>query len=332
MPGRREPRRRGRRGRGRGHRGRHRRRAPRVHRGSLATDLRPRPRRPAGPGRGPAGARPRRHRPNGVARHGQAPGRERVRRGRRGLRVPPLRADRRRGGRSRRRHRQPRRRQPDRARAGRRLRAGDAVELPAAPGVVEGRAVPGRRQHVRAQAERAHATHGDPPDEASRRGRAPGRSRQPGAGCRPDCRCAALDRPAGRPRLVHRRPRDRAPDHGGRIRDREEGRPRARRQEPQHRLRRRRPRGGPRLRADRSVPPLRPGLLGRRPAAGRGVGARRVRRFARRARWTDPARRTVRREGRDRAADQCATPREGGGVRRPRSRRGRHAPSGWRAS
>ena len=66
-------------------------------------------------------------------------------------------------------------------------------------------------------------------------------------------------------------------------RHREEGRPRARRQEPQHRLRRRRPRHRPRLRAHRGLPALRPGLLGRRPAARRGVDPRRVRRRAGRA-------------------------------------------------
>ena len=83
---------------------------------------------------------------------------------------------------------------------------------------------------------------------------------------------------------VHRRPAHRPPGDGRGRSHREEGRPRARRQEPQHRLRRRRPRGRPRLRAHRRLPPLRPGLLGRRPAAGRGGDPRRVRRRARRAR------------------------------------------------
>ena len=96
-------------------------------------------------------------------------------------------------------------------------------------------------------------------------------------------RRAAVDRPPRRPGLLHRRPRDRPPDHGRGRGDGEEGRPRARRQEPQHRLRRRRPRGRPRLRPDRRLPALRPGLLGRRPAARRGVGPRRLRRRARRA-------------------------------------------------
>ena len=47
--------------------------------------------------------------------------------------------------------------QPDRARADRRLRPDHAVELPAAADLVEGRAGAGRRQHLRAQAERADA-------------------------------------------------------------------------------------------------------------------------------------------------------------------------------
>ena len=141
--------------------------------------------------------------------------------------------------------------------------------------------VPGRRQHVRAQAERAHPAHRDPADAAARGGRPARRRRQPRARHRPRGRRAAVDRPARRPGLVHRRPRDRPPDHGRRRRHGEEGRPRARRQEPQHRVRRRRPRGRARLRADRGVPALRPGLLGRRPAGRRGVDPRRVRRRAR---------------------------------------------------
>ncbi len=38
--------------------------------------------------------------------------------------------------------------------------------------VLEGRALPGRRQHLRPQAERAHPAHRDPADAAARRGRA----------------------------------------------------------------------------------------------------------------------------------------------------------------
>ena len=63
-------------------------------------------------------------------------------------------------------------RQPRGARAGRRLRADHALELPAAAGLLEGRPLPRRRQHLRAQAERADAAHRDPPDAAARGGRA----------------------------------------------------------------------------------------------------------------------------------------------------------------
>ena len=163
--------------------------------------------RPAAAGRRPARARHGRRRPDGVARHRQAPGRERVRRRRRRLGLPPLRPGRRRGRRPDGRHRQPRRGQPDRARADRRLRPDHAVELPAAPGLVEGRALPGRRQHVRAQAERAHPAHRDPPDAAARGGRAARRRRQPRARRRPGGGRAAGRGPAGRPGLLHRRPR-----------------------------------------------------------------------------------------------------------------------------
>ena len=119
-----------------------------------------------------ARARHRHHRQGRVARHRQAPGRERVRRRRHRVGRPALRPHRRRRGRPDGRHRQPRCGQPHRARAGRRLRPDHAVELPAAPGLLEDRALPRRRQHVRPQAQRAHAAHRDPPDEAARRGRA----------------------------------------------------------------------------------------------------------------------------------------------------------------
>ena len=90
--------------------------------------------------------------------------RERDRHRRRDQRLPSLRPRRRQRGGPRRRHRASRRRQPGRARAGRRVRADHAVELPAAAGVLEGRAGPRRRLHVRAQAERALPAHRDPPD------------------------------------------------------------------------------------------------------------------------------------------------------------------------
>ena len=104
--------------------------------------------------------------------------------------------------------------------------------------------VPRGRQHLRAQAERAHPAHRDPPDAAARRGRA-ARGRRPTSslGAGPERGRAAQRGPARRPGVVHRRARHRQADHGRRRRHGEEGRARARRQEPQHRLRRRRPRG-----------------------------------------------------------------------------------------
>ena len=297
--------------------------------GPWPTHVGPRARRPPAPHRRPARAGRRRGRRGRVDGHRQAAGRERVRRRRRGLRVPPLRPHGGRGLRPHRRHRQPRRGQPGRPRAARRLRADRPLELPAAPGQLEGRALPGRRQHVRAQAERADAAHEHPSDAAARGGRAAGRRRQPGARCRTRGGRAARGGHPGRPGLLHRRAADRPAHHGGGRGNREEGRPRAGRQEPQHRLRRRRPRGRARLRADRRLPPLRPGLLGRRPAAGAGGDPRRLRRRARRPGRHHPAGRAARREGRDRAADQRRAPRQGGGVRRRRARRGGRAPLRW---
>ena len=117
-----------------------------------------------------------------VARHRQAARRERVRRRRRRLGLPPLR--------------------PGAAAedAGRVVDTGNPdvvsrvvhepvgvcglitpVELPAAAASVEGRALPRRRQHLRAQAQRAHAAHRDPPDAPPRGGRAARGRRQPRA-------------------------------------------------------------------------------------------------------------------------------------------------------
>ena len=75
--------------------------------------------------------------------------------------------------------------------------------------VLEGRALPGRRQHVRAQAQRADAAHRDPPDAAARGGRPAGRGRQPRPRRRAGGRRAALRGPPRRPGVVHRRPGDR---------------------------------------------------------------------------------------------------------------------------
>ena len=159
-----------------------------------------------------------------------------------------------------------------------------ALELPAAPGLLEGRALPGRRQHLRPQAERADPAHQHPPDAAARGGRPARRAS-----------ATSSSAPVPRPRRpLAEDPRvDLVSFTGGLVTGRavmasaaadgQEGRPRARRQEPQHRLRRRRPRGGPRLRPHRGLPALRPGLLGRRAAAGGGVHPRRLRRRAGRA-------------------------------------------------
>ncbi len=155
------------------HRRRHRGRPPRLRARALAAAAVPRAGRPAAAGRRPARAGRRRGGADGVARHREAPRRGRVRRRRRGVGLPALRPRRRRGRRPGGRHRQRRRGQPDRARADRGLRPDHAVELPAAPGLLEGRAVPRRRQHVRPQAQRADAALRHPPDAAPRGGRAP---------------------------------------------------------------------------------------------------------------------------------------------------------------
>ena len=76
--------------------------------------------------------------------------------------------------------------------------------------VLEGRALPGRRQHLRAQAQRAHPAHEHPPDAAARGGRAarrasatsssaPGRAparRWPRTRASTWCRSPAASRPA----------------------------------------------------------------------------------------------------------------------------------------
>ena len=262
----------------------------------------------------------------GVARHRQAARRERVRRRRRRLGLPLLRPGRRRGRRPDRRHRQPRRGQPGRARAGRRLRPDHAVELPAAAGVVEGRALPGRGQHVRAQAERAHPAHRDPPDAAARGGRPAGRRRQPRARRRRRGRCAA-------------RPTDPRVDLVSFTGGLETGR----------RIM---------AAAAATVKKVALELGGKNPNivfadadlevaldyaltavflhSGQvcSAGARLiveesihdefVDELVERAE-RDPARRAVRRQGRDRPADQRRAPRQGRGVRRRRDRRGRDA-------
>ncbi len=169
---------------------------------------------------------------------------------------------------------QPDVRQPRRARADRRLRPDHAVELPAAADRLEGRALPRRGQHVRAQAQRADPAHRDPADGPARGGRRARRASANlvlGAGPAPAhrsartrastwCRSPAAWRPASgswprRPRTVKKV----ALELGGKnpnvvfadadLDDRA------------------------RLRADRGLPALRAGLLGRRPAGRRGVAS-----------------------------------------------------------
>ena len=163
-----------------GHRGRDRRGARGLRRRRLAGHQCPRARRPAAARGRPAPARQGRARPDGVARHRQAPGRERDRHRRRDQRLPPLRPGGRRRGRSGGRHGHALGGQPRRPRARRGLRPDHAVELPAAAGVLEGRPGARRRLHVRAQAQRALAAHRHPPDAPPGRGRTACGRRQPG--------------------------------------------------------------------------------------------------------------------------------------------------------
>ena len=294
----------GRGGRGRpgGHRGRHRGGPPRLPRGPLAEHPGPRARRPA------AAASP----TCSSGTRDEVAEVESLDTGKRLVeseydvadvvsRLPPLRAGRRRGRRPGGRHRQPRRGQPGRARAGRRLRADHAVELPAAPGR-RGRSRPclaagntfvlkpsELTPHTAIHLMRLLEEAGLPAGVGNL---VLGAGPEAGAPLSEDPRVDLVSFTGGLE--TGRRIMAAAAGHG------EEGRAGARRQEPQHRLRRRRPRGRPRLRPDRGLPALRPGLLGRRPAGGRGVDPRRVRRRAGRAGRPDPARRAVRREGRDR--------------------------------
>ena len=71
------------------------------------------------------------------------------------------------------------------------------VELPAAPGLLEGRALPRGRQHVRAQAQRADPAHRHPPDAPARGGRAARRRRQPRARRRAGARVRRCPRTPG---------------------------------------------------------------------------------------------------------------------------------------
>ena len=157
----------------------------------------------------------------------------------------------------------PERPEPDRLRAGRRVRADRAVELPAPPDELEDRAGAGRRNTAVMKPASYTPLTDDPPDPPARGGRrhrrgvvnlvlGPGRARRPGAG----------RQPRRRPHLADRRARRRPGAAARRGGQRQAGRPRARRQEPEHRLRRRRLRDGRRQRPDRGLRPFRPGLLG----------------------------------------------------------------------
>ena len=103
----------------------------------------------ARPRRRPDRPRPRGDGPPRDAQHRQGDAREPLGHGRRRARLPLLRRPRRQGGRPPRRRGQPGRAQPDRLRAGRRVRAHRAVELPAPPDELEDRAGARGRQHAR---------------------------------------------------------------------------------------------------------------------------------------------------------------------------------------
>ena len=190
---------------GRRHRVRHRRRPGRLRHRSLGSHQRTRAGRRPAPGRAAAPARQGRDGADGVARHRQALRRERDRHRRRHQRLPPLRPGGRCGSGPGRRHRPRRRGQPGGARSRRGLRADHPLELPAAAGLVEGRARARGGLHLRPEAERALPAHRDPPDEAARRGRRAGRRREPGRRRRTERRCPAERGPEGRPGLLHRR-------------------------------------------------------------------------------------------------------------------------------
>ena len=171
--------------------------------------------------------------------------------------------------------------QPDRARADRRLRPDHAVELPAAADLLEGRARAGRRQHLRAQAERAHAVDRDPADAVPRpRPACPPASatscsapaRRPARRCRPTPTSTWSRSPAGCSTGKHlmaaaaETVKKVALELGGK---------------------------NPNIvfadadldvaldyRAHRGLPALRPGVLGRRPAGRAGVDQGRLRRRA----------------------------------------------------
>ena len=181
------------------------------------------------------------------------------------------------------------------ARAGRRLRGGDAVELPGDDGGLEVGAGARGRQHDGAQAVRHHARHhgvdGRGDERVPARGRVQRRLRRPRHGRRAGQRTRprSMVSITGSVRRRHRR-------RQGRGRRGQARAPRARRQGAGDRVRRRRPRAGGREHRDRGLLQRRPGLHRRHPRARRPAHPRRLRLRARRAGQEHPdrpARRTA---------------------------------------
>ena len=162
----------------------------------------------------------------------------------------------------------------DPARADRRRGAHRAVELPAADGLVEGRAGPGRGQHRDPQARKLLPVDGAAARRARPRGRHPARRPQRRDRSGRDGRRVHRSPPGHRQGRVHRRDHDRPGDHATGRGQHQEDQPGARWQEPEHRLRRRGPREvRPRVALLR-VRQRRPGLLRPQPDPRRAVRRR----------------------------------------------------------
>ena len=133
---------------------------------------------------------------------------------------------------------------PAAARAGRRGGRDHAVERPALSQHREARAGAGGGLHRGAEARARHAVERHAPRQARVADRPPARRAEHRGVVGPRARRDALERPARRPRHLHRLHRDRPARDGARLGDGEEGVPRARRQVREHRARRRGPREG----------------------------------------------------------------------------------------
>ena len=168
-----------------------------------------------------------------------------------------------------------------RARADRRRRGRDALELPAAPGGRQGRAGAGRGLHDRAQAQRGRAADREHPRRDHRRGRPARRRLQRRARHRARGRRGPGEAPGRRHGVVHRLGARRAPGAGGRGGHGQARGPGARRQVRQHRPRRRRPHPGRQARPGQLLHQRRPDLHGVDPAARARVAARPGRRDGR---------------------------------------------------